>query len=264
MINDNPNRGSRSINRGRLGNQCFIHLAASIFAEKHNLYIEYENIRNIEDLGFDLFVGEKKYDKTVVVNDENYLEFYNKESIDFNVDFYDFFQSTEITNMSHLYLQSKMSTIISKNKYKDRYNNNNDCFVHVRLGDVEKYNPGFSYYDCVLSGLSVDNIYLTTDTKDHFIIKQIVDKYPNIEIIEYPLTDTILFGSTCKYIVLSYGTFSAMIGYLAFYSVVYHIQETLETRGSPFNPRFDIFNKKFTKIKDFIQVGKINDKFSIK
>ena len=262
-------RKSFSFNQGRLGNQCFIHLAASMFAEKHNLYIEYQSFNNVKELGLDLFVGEKKYDKTIVVNDTNYLELYNRDLVEFNVEFRDFFQSTEIANMSHLYLQSKIPTITSNNKYKERYNNNNDCYVCVRLGEVEKYNPGFGYYDYILSTLSVNNIYLSTDSRDHLIIKQITDKYPNIQILEYSPTDIILFGSTCKYVVLSYGTFAAMIGYLAFYSTVYHVEETPETswafgvHGKPGCGRFDIFNKKFTKIKDFIQVGKINDKFSI-
>ena len=194
-----------------------------------------------------------------MVNDTNYLELYNADLVEFNVEFRDFFQSTEIANMSHLYLQSKIPTIMSNNKYKDRYNNNNDCFVHVRLGDVEKYNPGFSYYDCVLSGLSVNNIYLSTDSKDHLIIKQITDKYPNIQILEYSPADIILFGSTCKYVVLSYGTFSAMIGYLAFYSTVYHVKETPETSWAfKGGNRYDIFNKKFTTIADFIEVGKVD------
>ena len=93
---------SFSFNQGRLGNQCFIHLAASIFAEKHNLYIEYQSFDNVKGLGLDLFVGEKKYDKTIVVNDTNYLELYNRDLVEFNVEFRDFFQSTEIANMSHL------------------------------------------------------------------------------------------------------------------------------------------------------------------
>ena len=75
-------------------------------------------------------------------------------------------------------------TTFTNNKYKDRYNNNNDCYVCVRLGEVAKYNPGFGYYDYILSTLSVNNIYLSTDSRDHLIIKQITDKYPNIQITD--------------------------------------------------------------------------------
>ena len=37
---------------------------------------------------------------------------------------------------------------------------------------------------------------------------------------------TIQFGSTCKHIVLSHGSFSAMIGYLGFFSQVYYPNKT--------------------------------------
>jgi hypothetical protein len=61
-----------------------------------------------------------------------------------------------------------------------RYNNNNDCFVHIRLGDVAIWNPGFDYYDNILMNLDIDNIYISTDTKDHNIIKKLKEKYLNV------------------------------------------------------------------------------------
>ena len=36
------------------------------------------------------------------------------------------------------------------------------------------------------------------------------------------LLKIIQFGSTCKYVILSYGSFSAFIGYISFFSKVYY------------------------------------------
>jgi len=242
---------------GRLGNQCFSHLAASCFAEKHNLFIEYQNYENIIDLGFDLFVGENSFAKTVEINSDNYQEFYEMNNIDFNVKFLDFFQSNIITKITHSYLHSKKENIISKNKYKDHYNNNN-CFIHIRLGDMSHFNPGFKYYNYILSKLQVDNIYVSTDSENHIIIKELIDKYPNILLINpnVSLTDIILFGSTNKYIILSHGTFSGIIGYLGFYSKVFFIKENDKTAWDYCNGngKFDIFKNKYSMIEQFNEI----------
>ena len=73
---------------GRLGNQFFINVAASLLAEKFNLYIDYEHGDAVKEL-FPLFVGTQKYNTTVVIRDENYIELYDKDSIDYNLSFHD-------------------------------------------------------------------------------------------------------------------------------------------------------------------------------
>ena len=45
--------------RGRLGNQIVMQLAASIIAEKHNLYIEYENCDAIKAVGNQIVLSGK-------------------------------------------------------------------------------------------------------------------------------------------------------------------------------------------------------------
>ena len=49
-------------------------------------------------------------------------------------------------------------------------------------------------------------------------LNAIKEEYPDALLVVYNPYRTIQFGSTCKHILLSHGTFSAMIGYLAFYS----------------------------------------------
>jgi hypothetical protein len=134
-----------------------------------------------------------------------------------------YFQTKEIINLIYNYLHSSKikEGIISMNKYNERYNNNNDCFIHIRLGDVTKYNPGFEYYDKVISSLSYKStIYISTDDKTHDIVCRLKEKYNSI-ILDFDEINTIQFGSTCKYVILSHGTFSSVIGYLSYFSEIY-------------------------------------------
>jgi len=83
----------------------------------------------------------------------------------------DYFQSQEITDIIHRHLKEQKDHIIDKNTYKERYQHNNDVFLHIRLHDATCYNVGVDYYiHCI---------------------------------------KTIQFASTCKHIVLSHGSFSA-------------------------------------------------------
>lgn len=46
--------------------------------------------------------------------------------------------------------------------------------------------------------------------------------YPSLQLVEYDEITTFQFASSCKHIILSHGTFSAIIGYLAFFSTIYY------------------------------------------
>jgi hypothetical protein len=54
------------------------------------------------------------------------------------------------------------------------------------------------------------------------MIQQLISLYPNATIIEYDEIQTFQFASTCKHIILSHGSFSAVIGYLAYFSDIYY------------------------------------------
>jgi hypothetical protein len=63
------------------------------------------------------------------------------------------------------------------------------------------------------------HIYLATDEADHPIVQTILATYPSDRITllhNATPVQTIQFGSTCRHLVLSHGSFSAVIGYLAF------------------------------------------------
>lgn len=57
---------------------------------------------------------------------------------------------------------------------------------------------------------------------NHPMILEIITKYSNGKVINADEITTIQFASTCKHLILSHGTFSAVIGYLAFYSNIHY------------------------------------------
>jgi hypothetical protein len=208
---------------GRLCNQIIRNLCVSIIAEKHNLKAIYSSSDRIYQLGIELFSGDKEYTITAELTDDNFFHFLTATEIRTNLFAnHHFFQTKAITNYLYNYLQIKCKeNIIAKNPFKDRYGNNNDCFVHIRLTDVADKNPGIHYYLSVLHDLSFDRLFIASDDFDHLVVQQIMNIYPNSEKVLLDEVKTIQFGSTNKHIVLSHGSFSAMIGYMSFDSNVY-------------------------------------------
>lgn len=211
--------------RGRLGNQIVRNLAVSLIAEKHNLKVYYYNKELINKLGIELFSGSNSYNSTIYLTDENYFDIYNSNKLNYNLNpNNNFFMTKEITNFLYNYLHKDkiMNNIIDKNEFKKRYNNNNDLFVHIRLTDVAHFNPGITYYINAIKSINFDNLYISTDEKNHNIIRELLQLYPSAYLINYDEIDTFKFGSTCKHIILSHGSFSAIIGYLSFFSNIYY------------------------------------------
>lgn len=209
--------------KGRLCNQVIRSLAVSLLAKKHNLHVQYQHSGLITDkLGIQLFVGENRYNETKKVGESEYLDVLNQNDIiKHNVDLYNgYYQSTKITDMiyEHLHTDEQKNSIMMHNQYKERYNNNNDLFVHIRLTDAERFNPGIKYYLNAIGSVSFENLYIGSDNFNHPMIAHIQKHYPNAVLLRYNPIETIQFASTCKHIILSNGSFSAVIGYLAFFS----------------------------------------------
>jgi hypothetical protein len=237
---------------GRLCDEIIRNLAVSKIAEKNDLFVEYNSYEEMKQLGIDLFIGKQKYEKTIPLTDNNYFSIYDQK-IRYNLNpNNDYFQTKEIIHILYKHIQSVKNTIIEKNPFKIRYQKNNDVCVDIRL---TQFNPGAQYYLNTLSSLRFDRLYLSTDDPTHPIITQILQKYPRAipftsfriaQVVDaesnrsnpfisargagilnenwYKLDEvqTIQFASTCKYVVLSYGSLSAVIGYLAFFSTVYY------------------------------------------
>lgn len=81
----------------------------------------------------------------------------------------------------------------------------------------------FEYYLTGIKNLGniYNDIYVASDTLNHELIKGLQKLYPKFILVDKDQTKTIQFGSTCKHIILSGGSYSAIIGYIAFYSNIY-------------------------------------------
>jgi hypothetical protein len=139
-------------------------------------------------------------------------------------DVHAFFQTKEIMSLiyAHLHSDKVKEKIMNKNPFLFRYESNHDACMHIRLGDAAHWNPGLNYYLKTLSNITFDHLYITTDENDHDMIQQIRAAYPNSTIMNFNEIQTFQFASTCKHIILSHGSFSALIGYLAYFSNVYY------------------------------------------
>jgi hypothetical protein len=225
---------SRSFGGGRLGNQIIRNLACSLVSEKFDLYTEYTWHNMIHKLGISLYIGTNKYNNTIVLNDSNYFDTFNKFALNANIMASDYFQTRQITNLIyiHLHKESVKSSVVEANPFNERYSKNNDIYIHLRLDDAKQWSPGLEYYFKAIEAVGVhDNIYLSTDEKEHVIVKQILERYPKARILEFEEIHTIQFASTCKNIILSHGSFSAIIGYLAYYSNMTYPDYSLASVG---------------------------------
>ena len=216
---------SRTMACGRLGNQIIRNIAVSLLAEKSDLHVSYSSHELISQLGIDLFCGTKMHHASMELTDANYKLVYDQPFITRHFgDIYAFFQTKEITSLiyEHLHSDHIKNKMMEKNPFRMQYQVNNDACVHIRLGDIAHFNPGLAYYQKTLSQLTFDKLYITTDQKNHDTIQQIKKVYPNASIIEYDEIQTFQFASTCKHIILSHGSFSAVIGYLSYFSDIYY------------------------------------------
>lgn len=215
---------SKTLPQGRLCNIVLRNVAASFVAEKHNLSITYYNKKDMDPLGIPLFVGTNQYDTSLYMNEANYWDIYNMDSLNTNIHTNACFQTKECTQKFYAYVRKETvkKGIMTANPFHSRYGTNQDLFVHIRLGDVIQYNPGLAYYLKAISSISFEKLYITSDSPWHPIVQEICKTYPDASILQYDPVQTIQFGSTCKNIILSHGTFSAVIGYLAYDSTVYY------------------------------------------
>ena len=218
---------------GRLCNQIFRNIAVSIIAEKNNLHVTYASPHKMNQLGIPLYVGKFKYKRTIALTDNNYFTLFDLP-LHANLNANDhFFQTQEISTKIKEYLNINKESIIRVNPF--RYHTNNDIFIHVRLTDVQEHNPGIDYYKKAIEQCDYTHIYIGTDDPNHKIIQDLT--LPNVTILQTDEIQTIQFGSTCKNIILSHGSFSATIGYLSFYSNVYYpkIEKAKQWYGDMFS-----------------------------
>jgi hypothetical protein len=234
---------------GRLCNQIFRNIAISVVAKKFELKVDYSSFQSFEILGINLYSGKFQYENTEEITDDNYFKILNRDTIDFNLNSdSNYFQTKEISHLIYNFLNNKENkqSITQSNLYKEKYNNNNDLFIHVRLGDVISKNPGFDYYKNAIEKVInkngvVKNVFISSDSLEHDLVEKIINfikinfKVESIDKINKDEVHTIMFASTCKNIILSQGTFSAIIGYLSYYSKIYYPKIKIICHGDIFS-----------------------------
>jgi hypothetical protein len=84
------------------------------------------------------------------------------------------------------------------------------------------------YYINAIKNINFDNLYISTDDKNNNIIMELLQLYTSAQLIDFDEIITFQFASTCKNVVLSHGSFSAVIGYLSFFSNIYYPEYELD------------------------------------
>jgi hypothetical protein len=113
-----------------------------------------------------------------------------------------------------------IAPIQAANPWAHRYKANNSIFIHVRLGDATHQTPPSSYFEEQLDTLSYTDGYIASDTPNHPIVRHLIQKY-RLRPFQDTEIRTIQFANTCKYVILSHGTFSWLLGFFAFNSQVF-------------------------------------------
>ena len=217
-----------NIHNGRLGNLFFVNMVLHFVALKLNLKCKYKYYEQFKKLGVYLHVGDNEYPNGSIISltDENFLNIIQEKTLKENnisINNESWFQSYTFVHFLQVYfcIPHNRTSIINNNIFKKRYNNNNDLFVHIRLGDLKDKINAFSnikkYYENILNKTNFITGYISSDSIQHELCQYFIHKYGLI-VIDKCEVETIMFASTCKYITLSGGTFSWLIGFFAFFS----------------------------------------------
>jgi hypothetical protein len=133
-----------------------------------------------------------------------------------------FAQDPEFAKHLHAWFRTLtvQESLMAANRHKERYNANNDVFVHVRLDDASAWNPGYAFYDRAITESGATSGYISSDSPDHPIVQGLIARH-NLQLVEADEVETLMLASTCRHIVLSHGTFSWIMGALGLFSTVY-------------------------------------------
>jgi len=208
---------SVSINyMGRLGNNIFQYVAAYIFAKKFNLQIITEPIHTPFDLP-KLLGNTYSSDSKFEVNDSNFLELLNSESVEPNhYVFNGFFQIKD-------FVLNYKSQIKSLFKLSYDETNNDEVFVMYRIGDIEGIRQmlPIEFYEEALNKIPYKKGYITSDTPNHPNVIKLSKEF-NLTIYNNTASETINFAKNFKNLVLSEGSFSWWIGLLSNSENIYY------------------------------------------
>lgn len=228
LTSTNPNLGSTSPNlapyastrgmSGRFGNHVFRNLFWHVVAERNNLYVEYERAEEIEQLlGWKLHRGRRgrlQHPSVYTsVTEANMMQVLT-QTVPLDQQLY---------SHPEFYGQTREFCLFLRHYFEERllYPRVNvqpdSVWVHVRLGDVAELNPGWSYYHSVLQQLTWVRGMVTSDSPEHEICQRLLTQYPQLTLAPKAWNETQLIRTalTHSHMVLSQGTFSWCMGFLA-------------------------------------------------
>jgi hypothetical protein len=198
---------------GRLGNQIFQYLAASIFSIKHNLYLEFnEKLNPI----LTHISGDNYFTNSIVeINDNNFLDYLNRDNIEpCHYIFNGFFQLKDfITNYENEILI----------RYKHLSDDKKNGFViHLRMGDVVNYvgNLDYDYYRKCIESINQKG-YIVTDDPNSNLIEKLINNF-DLELYNENEYDDFIFATKFNNIILSQGTYSFWIGFFSQSKNIYY------------------------------------------
>ena len=215
---------------GRLGNQIIRNVLCSVLARKHNLRFTYSSLREMQALGLDPFVDgtQSHYFAPVMdLTERNYFGLLQASTLRSNVRPVGFFQTPDLARFLRRHLQQPdvQAQIARANaRYRHRYRNNTDVFVHVRLGDAADAAPPLAYFERALAAVGrYTRGYIASDDLRHPICRRLAENHHLTPLVDAGPVETLQWASTCRSLVLSAGTFSWLMGALAFHAEhVYH------------------------------------------
>lgn len=219
--------------KGQFGNKFIRNMTVFLLSKKYNTGCLYDDDNTFKHLGIDFVDSIDNECTKIEIMSENKIEEYLNENI--IIDMFTnyifknvYCQGNNVIKHIVKYFQNSENelckNIISNNKYKTRYNNNNDIFIHIRayyFRSLPEIVPGIKFYEKILDSLKdkYDRIYLVSDDIKYIQNNtNLIKKYNITEIKNNNISDIILFGTTCKYVIMSAGSFSFIIGLMSFYS----------------------------------------------
>lgn len=208
-----------NVHRARFGNLFFLNICLHMFSQKFDLKCSYKYEKDFNKLGIYFNKGNKIYKKNILLTDRNFENVLESDISPRNIIINNsvWFHTNRFCGMIKDYFDRNnlFANIRTQNLYNSKYNNNNYLFIHVRLGDVSNKTCNLEkYYSKTIESLRFDKGFIASDSINHDLCKLLIDKY-KLTIIDMSEVGTIMFGSVCKNIILSGGTFSWLIGFLA-------------------------------------------------
>lgn len=228
----------------RFGNRLLQNVGLSLLAKKFNYTVlnfqdkgtdkDFLQLNECCEFGLIPFSGTQIKNNLVYYSDDNILDLLNgPNKINHGILYTEFFQNLDFL-------------ISYKNEIKNMFQlppitENNNLFIHVRLGDATKFNPGIDYYRNCIQSITFDKGYITTDEPSHDFITKLVQEF-NLQLINDTPIKTIHLGRICNNIILSNGTFSWWIAFLSNAKNIFYPDNT----NSSFHP--NIYLPEWTKV----------------